>query len=242
MKVSVENAEKSTSNAAKRLRQSITGGTDDGQSILDVAVSVDGSWQKRHGFNSLLGMVFVISVEKGQVLDYSVNYKFCHECKKNPNATQAWTDSHAEIRHINHDDSSGAMEKEGAIEIFTRSIEKHKLRYSTYMGDGDSSSFGNVKDAVFEKYEDPYMIIKEDYIDHIQKRMGSALRTYKNKKPGTKLTDGKGTGGQGPLSDAACDGIQTYYGYAIRNNRGDIDKITNAIWAIYYHSIIGILQ
>ena len=239
VKVSVENEEKSTSNAEKQLRQAMIGGNDDGQSLLDVAFSVDGSWQKRHGFNSLLGMVFAISVETGQVLDYSVKCKFCHECKKKPNATQAWEDSHAVTCHINHDGSSGAMEKEGAIEIFPHSIDKHKLRYSTYVGDGDSSSFGNVKDAVFEKYGDSYTIVKEDCISHIQKRMGSALRAYKNKKRGTKLTDGKGTGGQGRLTDAACDKIQTYYGYAIRNNKGDIDKITNAIWAIYYHSIIG---
>ena len=42
VKVSVESAGKSTSDAAKRLRQSITGGTDDGQTILDIAVIVDG--------------------------------------------------------------------------------------------------------------------------------------------------------------------------------------------------------
>ena len=80
--VSVENADKSTKDAAKRLRQLVIEGDDDGHSILDVSVSVDGSWQKRHGFNSLLGMVFVISVETGQVLDYSVKCLFCHECKK----------------------------------------------------------------------------------------------------------------------------------------------------------------
>ena len=43
--------------------------------------------------------------------------------------------------------SSGAMEKGGAIEMFNHSIEKHNLRYSVYVGDGDISSFGAVKDA-----------------------------------------------------------------------------------------------
>ena len=128
------------------------------------------------------------------------------------------------------------MEREGSIEIFTRSIEKHNLKHSVYVGDGGSSSFGAVKEAVREKHGDTYEIIKEDCIGHIQKRIGSALRSYKNRRRGTKLTNGKSTGGHGRLTDAVCDRFQTYYGYAIRNKKGNIDKITNAIWAIFYHS------
>ena len=69
--------------------------------------------------------------------------------------------------------------------------------------------------------------------------MGSALRTYKNKKRGVTLSDGKGVGGQGRLTDLMCDKFQTYYGYAIRNNKEDTEKMISAIWAIYYHSIRG---
>ena len=86
------------------------------------------------------------------------------------------------------------MEKEGTIEMFTRSIEKHNFRYSVSAGDGDSRSFGAVQDAVTEKHGDTYTIVKEDCIGHIQKRKGSALRAYKNKKRGNTLSDGKGTG------------------------------------------------
>ena len=75
------------SEAAKRLRKLIIGNDDDGGKIFNVSVSVDSSWQKRHGFNSLLGIVFLLSVDTGQVLDYSIKCLFCHECKKNPNVT-----------------------------------------------------------------------------------------------------------------------------------------------------------
>ena len=34
------------------------------------------------------------------------------------------------------------MEKEGAKEIFLRSIDKYKLKYTTFVGDGDSGCFG----------------------------------------------------------------------------------------------------
>ena len=131
------------------------------------------------------------------------------------------------------------MEKDGAVEIFTRSVEKHNLRYTVYVGDGDSGSFGAVKEALADKFGDEYPITKEDCIGHIQKRMGTALRQYKNNCRGTKLSDGKGVGGAGRLTDVIVDQIQTYYGYAIRNNKGKMDEIKNAIWAIYYHMING---
>ena len=46
-----------------------------------ISASFDGTWQKRYGFNSLLGVVFIISVESGEVLGYEVRSKFCFECK-----------------------------------------------------------------------------------------------------------------------------------------------------------------
>jgi len=52
-----------------------------------------------------------------------------------------------------------------------------------------------------------------------------------------KLADGKGVGGQGRLSDHLIDQMQNYYGYAIRNNSGQLDEMKNAIWAILYHSV-----
>ena len=65
----------------------------------------------------------------------------------------------------------------------------------------------------------------------------TTLRKYKNNCRGAKLSDGKGVGGTGRLRDAIVDRIQTYYGYAIRNNKGDSDKIVKAIWVIFYHVI-----
>ena len=63
--------------------------------------------------------------------------------------------------------------------------------------------------------------------------METALRKYKNNCKGTKLCDGKTVADVGWLSDAVVDKIQTYYGYAIRNKKGNTKNITNAIWAIY---------
>ena len=46
------------------------------------------------------------------------------------------------------------MEKEAAIEMFLRLVEKRGLKYSTYIGDGDSSSYGMVAQVLKEKYSD----------------------------------------------------------------------------------------
>ena len=61
--------------AAKRLKQHLTNTDpcyeelDVDEDIFPVAVSVDGTWQKRYGFSSLHGLVFIMSMDTGEVLD-----------------------------------------------------------------------------------------------------------------------------------------------------------------------------
>ena len=69
-------------------------------------------------------------------------------CKKHPNASLAWKEKHSPDCTINHEGSTGAMEKDGAVEIFTRTIDKHKLKYTVFVGDGDSGAFGAGANAV----------------------------------------------------------------------------------------------
>ena len=65
-----------------------------------------------------------------------------------------------------------------------------------------------MKKAVEEKFSDQYPLHKEDCIGHIQKRMGATLHNYKNKSKGSKLSDGKGVGGTGRLTDSTIDRMQ----------------------------------
>ena len=48
------------------------------KSVAKVAVTVDGTWQKR-GFSFKIGVVF-LSVDTGKVLDAMVKSSECHEC------------------------------------------------------------------------------------------------------------------------------------------------------------------
>ncbi|XP_076082651.1 uncharacterized protein LOC143053758 [Mytilus galloprovincialis] len=66
------------------------------------------------------------------------------------------------------------MEAQGAVILFRRSEKKHSLQYTTYVGDGDSSAYGNVVDS--RPYGPNIIIAKEDCVGHIQGRMGKHLR------------------------------------------------------------------
>ncbi|XP_065056243.1 uncharacterized protein LOC135684535 [Rhopilema esculentum] len=214
----------------------------DGKKIAKVAVTVDGTWQKR-GHSSRVGVVFVISVRTGQVLDYVIKSLFCHECKshekdgKDTAKYKNWHQKHVGHCHINHEGSSGNMEVDGAIEIFTRSIEKRFSKYTEFIGDGDSSTFGKVKEALQVKYGDDYSVLKEECVGHVQKRIGTSLREYKRRMKKEMLPDGKPVGGKGRLTKAAIDSIQNYYGLAIRRNAGNKDGMKNSIMAIQHHMV-----
>ena len=214
----------------------------DGAVIAKVAVTIDGTWQRR-GHSSKNGVVFIISVRTGEVLDYVVKTKHCHEClshqddDKNSNEFKEWQSNHKGNCCINHEGSSDSMETQGAVEMFLRSVERRKLKYTTFVGDGDTDCFGHVKEEVNRIYGDAYVVCKEECVGHVQKRLGSALRRYKNTKKGAKLSDGKGVSGPGRLTDKLMDKMQNFFGQAIRNNSNEKEKMTNDIWAIMKHMV-----
>ena len=157
---SLEVAEKLMNDAAKRLISmqfpDNINNDDDGsnQNIADVEVSVDSTWQRR-GHCSKIGVVFVIAIQTGEVLDYEIKSLYCHQCNMNKKIKscaefECWFEQHKAECAINHFGSSASIKTEAAADIFLRSVEKRSLRYTTYVGDGDSSSFATVKEKCFE--------------------------------------------------------------------------------------------
>ena len=80
-----------------------------------------------------------------------------------PDKYYSWKNNHDNDCLINHTGSSGSMEKQAAMDMFLRSIDKHSIRYTTFVGDGDTNSFAEVKHALASKYGDSYK--------HIQRRL-----------------------------------------------------------------------
>ena len=58
------------------------------------------------------------------------------------------------------------MEVDADIEIFQRSESLHNLKYTNYVGDGDSKTFKGMLDSEPHK---EFTVQKKDYIDHVQK-------------------------------------------------------------------------
>ena len=110
-----------------------------GEKLAKVAVTVDGIWQLR-GHNSKIGVVFIISVITGKVLDAVVKRLYCHQCVTHSalyggdsNQYNAWYQNHKTSCDINHVGSSGVMETNGAMQMFLQSMERQNLMYIHYI-------------------------------------------------------------------------------------------------------------
>ena len=196
---------------------------------LSLTVSFDGSWHKR-GHTSMYGVATVIDICTGLVIDYVVLSKYCHACtikesELGVDSTEfnTWYDNHKDDCAINYVGSSNAMEMEAACRLWSRS-EVLGLRYTGFLSDGDSKAFKAVSDLNI--YEEP--IVKEECVNHVHKRMGTALR-HLNK---SKRLGGKG---QGRLTQDKTIKFQHYYRFAVMNNIGDSEAMRNAIWATLFH-------
>lgn len=214
-------------------------------------VSYDGSWQKR-GHTSLIAVGAVVEAETGLVLDYETISKYCEKCTKKENAKKAkkitekeyneWYDKHKNECTRNYTGSSGGMEAAAAVAIFGRSVEK-KLRYTVFISDGDSSAY----DAICNMNEGkgPYggiVIEKAECINHVSKRLGTALRKLRTQVVTVKTTQ-KGAqrrmsdmGGRGKLTDFVINKLTKYYGTAVRRQiNGTVSEMRKEIMASLFH-------
>lgn len=125
------------------------------------------------------------------------------------------------------------MEVNGILDMFHSFQGTYNIRYQQYVGDGDSSAFSTVADA--KPYGPDFSIEKLECVGHVQKRMGTRLRTLKAKLGKTKLSDGKTMGSRGRLRNAGINQIELYYGLAIRRNVNSFSNMKKEVWAEFYH-------
>ena len=186
------------------------------------------------------GVVTVIGKNNEKRIDYMVFSKNCNGCKmlekqKNDINYVSLNIKLEKKCQLNHTSSSGSMESTGTVTMFNRSVEINKLRYIEYVGDGDTSSFKDVKDS--NPYQNEISIVKRECIGHVQKRMGMRLRNlvkFKKKEILPGLTR-KGIDGKGRLSEKNINILQNYYGMAIRQNTTNLYEMKKAIGATLFH-------
>ena len=225
-------AGESMKSAAEIVAQSCDEKLPSDPSITLCECSIDGTWQKR-GHASLHGVVTAVS--QGKCIDMHVMSKFCKGCriwekKAGTQEYDLWKAEHT--CSANHSKSSGAMEAAGAVEMFPHSVEKHKLVYQYYIGDGDASSF---KDAVASKPYEVHGIVpnKWECVGHIQKHLGTRLRELRKRYKNTTAP----LGGKGKLTDKVINAVQNYFGLAIRQNKGQLYAMKKAVGAVVWHCI-----
>lgn len=191
-------------------------------------VSGDGSWKKR-GFTSLYGVTTLIGYYSGKVIDFIVKSGYCHACalhkaKYDEDEFLEWFENHKDTCSSNHEGSAGKMEVDSIVEMFVRSEEKHGVKYTNYIGDGDSKTFTGLLKV--NPYGEDVPITKNECVGHVEKRMGTQLRNIKKKE---KL------GGKNRLTDVLIKKLTIFYGLAIRRNLNSVPDMRNAIFATLDH-------
>ena len=213
----------------------------DDQGILDIEVSFDGTWHKR-GHTSHYGAAAVIECHTGFIVDFEVLSNFCHWCSKSKKRTSKEKEEHKEACNINFNGTSQAMEKEAALKMWQRSVEDHKLRYTTFVSDGDSSAYNSV--IGLHNGEGPYSkkVVKEECVNHISKRLGTRLRLLKKTttekvvtKTGKNLKKSQ-LAGKNKLTDKVITSLTKFFGQAIRENvNKTVQSMRDSALRGYYH-------
>ncbi|GFX51078.1 uncharacterized protein TNCV_2734291 [Trichonephila clavipes] len=124
-------------------------------------------------------------------------------------AVEEYSSSPDNLLTKNYSGSAGKMEVDGMLRIFNRSEKLHNLKYSNYIGDGDTKTINALSEN--KPYGDDYLIQKIECVGHVQKRMGR-------------------------LTDSLIDKLAHYYGNAIRCNSTSVKEMRKAIWAVWGHS------
>ncbi|GFW97186.1 uncharacterized protein TNCV_631911 [Trichonephila clavipes] len=205
--------------------------------IIDITVSYDGTWHKR-GHTSLYGIGIVIDIMTSLVVDFEVLSKCCHECsmaaKDMGEASpefQIWKSGHSEKCQKNFDGSSGSMEMHAAYILWNRSISDCTMRYTTVLCDGDAKTHQHLNEK--KVYGDDVVIVKEECVKHVAKRLGTALRNKVKEWRSKGVTLGGRK--QGSLTDATITKLQNFYRKAIVDNVPEVEKMKASIFATLFH-------
>ncbi|GFT14881.1 uncharacterized protein TNCV_3483371 [Trichonephila clavipes] len=136
----------------------------------DIIISGDGTWKTR-GYSSRVGVCAVIGDKTGKCIDAEVMSSFCKGCdswkrRKGSPAYKKWKILHVKECLKNHNDSAGMMETVGMVRIFQRSLSHRSVRYTSYIGDGDSKTFSSI--TASNPYGEDITVSKTECVGHVQ--------------------------------------------------------------------------
>ena len=147
-----------------------------------ITVVVDGGWSKhshKHTYNAKSGVGIIIGKCTGKLLHIGVRNKYCTSC------TQGIPKDKHDC-YKNWDESSSQMETDIILEGFRAAEKIHGVRYTRFVGDGDSSVYPTLLTNVPEWGRD---IKKIECANHACKCYRSSLKKLVTENPSYK---GKG--------------------------------------------------
>ncbi|KAK2185093.1 hypothetical protein NP493_246g02075 [Ridgeia piscesae] len=174
----------------------------------------------KRGHTSAYGIGCVIDTETGLVLDLAVLSSYCQACSCAEARCGGQDTAQFQTWLAHHTDCNG-----------TTMAHLDLVAWSTMVSDGDSRTFKRLTEM--KVYGDDVKITKEECINHVAKRMGTALRKLatQTKKTGVTL----GGHGDGKLTKGTIKQLTIYYNNAIRANHDNLDGMVNAVMASFYH-------
>ncbi|GBL96418.1 hypothetical protein AVEN_43731-1 [Araneus ventricosus] len=106
---------------------------------------------------------------------------------KNTPEFRIWHDFHKIDCQKIFNGSSNSMEMNAAAILWKRSVKEAKMRYTTLLSDGDGKTHQRLNEI--KVYGKNVTIMKEEYINHVAKRVGTGLRNVVQdwKKKGVSL-------------------------------------------------------
>ena len=121
------------------------------EDVMGVTVTCDCTWSKR-GFTAPYGVAMVISWDTGEVLDCEVLSRQCRKCvlweghDRSSEAYMQWYDGHKDHCNVNFAGSAPAIEAEGVLRIWQRSVSRLGLHYTSVISDGDSKAIATLRE------------------------------------------------------------------------------------------------
>ncbi|KAK3915045.1 THO complex subunit 5-like protein A [Frankliniella fusca] len=195
-------------------------------------------WQKR-GHTSNYGVGYVADIKTGLIVDYVSLSKYCHTCvlaEKSYGTDSAeflkWHEEHISSGtcNKNFEGSSNAMEMAAALILWKRSEAESKMRYTTMISDGDAKTHAHLTE------NDPYNgipITKEECINHVSKRLSTALKKLVSDYRAKGVT--LGGSGVGQLTENAIQKLASYYRKALESDRENEANMKKNVMATIYH-------
>lgn len=111
-----------------------------------ITVILDGGWSKcshKHSYNAKCGVGIIIGQETQKILFMGTRNKYCAVCHQSAN-----NDPPAHACYKNWDGSSSAMETDIIVEGFKKRVQQHGVKYTKFIGDGDSSVYPTLVSSV----------------------------------------------------------------------------------------------